>query len=50
LPVLAIGGVTPETARLAMDAGAAGVACIRAVLGAADPAAAARDLHLAMTD
>jgi len=49
LPVLAIGGVTPETARLAMDAGAAGVACIRAVLGAPDPAAAAWDLHLAMT-
>jgi thiamine-phosphate pyrophosphorylase len=50
LPVLAIGGVTPEMARLAMDAGAAGVACIRAVLGTADPAAAARELHLAMTD
>jgi thiamine-phosphate pyrophosphorylase len=49
LPVLAIGGVTPETARLAIDAGAAGVACIRAVLAALDPAAAARDLHLAMT-
>jgi len=50
LPVLAIGGVTPQTARLAIEAGAAGVACIRAVLGAADPAGAARDLHLAMTD
>jgi thiamine-phosphate pyrophosphorylase len=50
LPVLAIGGVTAETASLARDAGAAGVACIRAVLGTADPAAAARELHLAMTD
>ena len=49
LPVLAIGGVTAETARLAIEAGAAGVACIRSVLGAPDPAAAARDLYLAMT-
>jgi thiamine-phosphate pyrophosphorylase len=49
LPVLAIGGITNETARLAMDAGASGVACIRAVLGAPDPAAAARELHLAVT-
>jgi len=49
LPVLAIGGVSPETAPLAMEAGAAGVACIRAVLGAADPAAAARALYLATT-
>jgi thiamine-phosphate pyrophosphorylase len=47
LPVLAIGGVTPRTAILAAEAGAAGVACIRAVLAAPDPAAAARELLLA---
>jgi thiamine-phosphate pyrophosphorylase len=48
LPVLAIGGVTADTASQATLAGAAGVACIRAVLGARDPGAAARDLYLAM--
>lgn len=47
LPVLAIGGVTPATAMLAADAGAAGVACIRAVLAALDPAAAAHEMHVA---
>ena len=49
LPVLAIGGVTAGTASRAIEAGAAGVACIRAVLGAADPGAAARALYLATT-
>jgi thiamine-phosphate pyrophosphorylase len=49
LPVLAIGGVTARTASHAIEAGAAGVACIRAVLGAPDPGAAARDLYLATT-
>ena len=40
-PVLGIGGVTAANARSIMDAGAAGVAVIAAVLGANDPAAAA---------
>lgn len=41
VPVLALGGVDESNARRAIEAGARGVACIRAVLGAADPAAAA---------
>ncbi len=41
LPVIAIGGITPERAREVRDAGAWGVAAITALWGAADPAAAA---------
>jgi thiamine-phosphate pyrophosphorylase len=44
IPVLALGGVDPRTAPLARAAGARGVACIRSVLGAGDPAAAASAL------
>lgn len=45
----AIGGVTgPERAQAAVRAGAHGVAVVRAVMAAADPAAAARALHDAM--
>ncbi|NIP60105.1 MAG: thiamine phosphate synthase [Gemmatimonadetes bacterium] len=40
-PVLAIGGVTPERAREARNAGAHGVAVIRGVWHASDPTAAA---------
>lgn len=40
-PVLAIGGVTPDRARAAVDAGAWGVALIRGVWQAEDPVAAA---------
>jgi thiamine-phosphate diphosphorylase len=43
-PVIAIGGVTPERARAARAAGAWGVAAIRALWDAPDPAAAARAL------
>ena len=42
VPVLAIGGVTPDRARSAVRAGAWGVAVIRGVWRAEDPAAAAR--------
>lgn len=41
IPVFALGGVTPDNAARCIDAGARGVACIRSVLGARDPAAAA---------
>jgi thiamine-phosphate pyrophosphorylase len=40
LPVLAVGGVTPERTAACRDAGAAGVAAIGAVVHAADPVAA----------
>jgi thiamine-phosphate pyrophosphorylase len=44
VPVLALGGVDESNARSCVDAGAFGVACIRSVLGALDPGAAARRL------
>jgi thiamine-phosphate diphosphorylase len=42
LPLIAIGGMTPESAREARQAGAHGVAAIRALWEAEDPGAAAR--------
>ncbi|HEY8370937.1 MAG TPA: thiamine phosphate synthase [Thermodesulfobacteriota bacterium] len=40
LPVLALGGLTPERVAEVVQAGAHGVACIGAVMAASDPAAA----------
>jgi len=48
LAVLAQGGIDPERAAAAVRAGAAGVAVTGAVLGAADPGAAARALRAAL--
>jgi thiamine-phosphate pyrophosphorylase len=45
IPVVGIGGVTLDNAAAVIQAGAAGVAVISAVLGAPDPAAAARTLR-----
>jgi len=42
VPVLAIGGITPERVRAVRGAGAHGVAVISAILGADEPAAATR--------
>jgi thiamine-phosphate pyrophosphorylase len=44
LPVVAIGGITAESAAAVRHAGAAGVAVVRAILDAADPGAAAAAL------
>lgn len=45
LPIVGVGGITPENFRDALDAGAAGVAVISAIMDADDPAAAARSLR-----
>lgn len=47
LPVLAIGGMTPERATAARRIGAAGAAVISAILAAPDAAAAAREFVVA---
>ncbi|MCZ7569190.1 MAG: thiamine phosphate synthase [Ardenticatenaceae bacterium] len=45
IPVVAIGGITPENAAAVIQAGAVGVAVISAVFGAEDVAQATRDLR-----
>ncbi len=44
VPVVAIGGITPDRARLLRGTGAAGVAVIRSVMAAPDPEATVRAL------
>ena len=48
VPAVAIGGVTAELIPDLLKAGAAGIAVIRAVVGAADPVAATRTLRAAL--
>lgn len=48
VPMVGIGGITAETAREVVEAGADGVAVIRAVVGASDPERAAQRLREAM--
>ena len=50
LPVIGIGGITTENAGEVLGSGAAGVAVVRSILGAADPGVAARELMAAMLD
>jgi thiamine-phosphate pyrophosphorylase len=49
LPLIAIGGIDTERTPDLLRAGARGVACIRAVMAAGDPAAALRALGRAIT-
>ena len=50
IPVIAIGGITPERVADVRRAGAAGVAAISAILSADDPAAATRRFFAALDD
>ena len=46
IPVVAIGGITPERAKAVADTGACGSAAIGAIMGSTDPAEAVRALLL----
>ena len=48
LPVVAIGGVTPDNAAATIEAGASSVAVISAITGAEDPTTAASELRAAV--
>jgi thiazole tautomerase (transcriptional regulator TenI) len=48
LPLIAIGGITPENAPRTLAAGATGVAAIRSIVEAPDPQEAASALHRAI--
>ncbi len=48
LPLIAVGGIEPEDVAAVLAAGARGVACIRSVMAARDPAAAVRALCQAL--
>jgi thiamine-phosphate pyrophosphorylase len=48
VPFFAIGGITRENAQAVLDGGGKRIAVLRALTGAADPLAAARDLRRAV--
>ncbi|HET7550997.1 MAG TPA: thiamine phosphate synthase [Gemmatimonadaceae bacterium] len=48
LPAVAIGGMDASNARVAIEAGASGIAAISAIFGARDPESAARAIRSAM--
>lgn len=48
IPVIAIGGITPEKARGCIDAGAAGVAVLSTIMRAVDPREAAAEYRRAL--
>jgi len=48
LAVIAVGGIGPDNAAQLRGTGIAGIAVIRAILGASDPAAVVRDLRSAL--
>ena len=50
LPIVAIGGITPENASGPIQAGASGVAAISTITAADDPAAATRELRKAVVN
>ncbi len=50
VPVVAVGGITPARVAEAIDAGADGIAVIRAILDADDPRAAASKLREALNE
>ncbi|MXX93812.1 MAG: thiamine phosphate synthase [Chloroflexi bacterium] len=50
LPVIGIGGISVENAGDVIAAGARGIAVVRSILGASDPATATRELIDAMLD
>ncbi len=50
MPIVAIGGITPDNVRVALEAGASGVAVISGIFGAMDMEAATRRLRRALDD
>jgi thiamine-phosphate pyrophosphorylase len=50
MPIVAIGGITPDNVRVALEAGASGVAVINGIFGAKDMEAATRRLRRALDD
>jgi thiamine-phosphate diphosphorylase len=50
LPLIGIGGITPERVDAVIEAGGSGVAVIRSILAADDPGSAAREMRSALEE